>query len=72
MNSERWQKVKDLFDAVVELAPVERGRFLDNSCGADDDLRRAVENLLDSFENAESFLEKPADWRERRCTLHRQ
>ena len=60
MNSERWQKVKGLFDALVELAPNERERFLDKSCGTDDGLRREIENLLDSFENAESFLEQPA------------
>ncbi len=60
MNSERWQKVKNLFDAVVELAPGERGRFLDKSCGADKNLRRDVENLLASLDDAESFMESPA------------
>ncbi len=60
MNSERWQKVKKLFDVVIELAPAGRKRFLDESCGTDDNLRREVENLLASFEDAESFLETPA------------
>ncbi len=60
MNQDRWQKVKGLFDAVVELSPIERKRFLDNSCGSDDELRREVENLLDSDANAKSFLENPA------------
>ena len=60
MNAERWQKVKNLFDAVVELAPANRKKFLDEACGADERLRRDVENLLDSFNEAESFLEKPA------------
>ncbi|MEP6923173.1 MAG: serine/threonine-protein kinase, partial [Pyrinomonadaceae bacterium] len=60
MNQDRWQKVKVLFEAAVELAPLERRRFLDNSCGKDNELRREVENLLDSDEDAESFLEYPA------------
>lgn len=60
MNSERWQKIKSLFDAVVELEPKERLKFLDRACDGDDDLRLEVEKLLASFENAESFMEKPA------------
>ncbi len=60
MNAQHWEKVKGLFDAVVGLAPPERKRFLVKSCGADEDLRREVENLLDSFEDSDSFLENPA------------
>ena len=60
MNSERWQKVKALFDAVVELAPSARKRFLARSCGDDDVLRCEVEKLLASLENAESFMEQAA------------
>ena len=60
MNSERWQKVKGLFDAALALAPEKRGKFLKNACGSDDELRREVENLLDSFDNTEGFMDKPA------------
>ncbi len=60
MNSERWQKVKGLFDAVVELSPQKREQFLDKSCGNDEELRRDVENLLDSYNDAESFMEQAA------------
>jgi hypothetical protein len=35
MNSERWQKIRRLFEAVIELAPNERERFLDDSCSAE-------------------------------------
>ncbi len=59
MNSERWQKVKELFDAALELAPNQRKWFLDKSCGSDDSLRREVENLLASFAD-DSFMEQPA------------
>ncbi len=60
MNSERWEKVKGLFDAAVELEPHKRRQFLDTSCGTDERLRREVENLLASFANAGSFMEDPA------------
>ncbi|MEP7038471.1 MAG: protein kinase, partial [Acidobacteriota bacterium] len=60
MNSERWQKVKRLFETVVELEPAKRKRFLDKSCGTDKELRRDVENLLSSYTDAESFMEQPA------------
>lgn len=60
MNLERWQKVKALFDAAVELAPKRRKQFLDKSCSADEDLRRDVEKLLASSDEAESFMEQPA------------
>ncbi|MBK7708251.1 MAG: serine/threonine protein kinase [Acidobacteria bacterium] len=60
MNSERWQKVKGIFDAAVELAPNERTGFLDESCGTDDELRSDVESLLAASEDADSFMESPA------------
>ena len=60
MNQDRWQKIKGLFEDALKVAPKERKRFLDNSCGQDDELRREVESLLASDENAQSFLENPA------------
>ncbi len=60
MNAERWQKIKSLFDAAQELEPKKREKFLDNACGNDLDLRREVERLIDSLDNAESFMEQPA------------
>jgi len=60
MDTKRWQKIKSLFDAVQELEPKKREKFLNNACGNDVELRREVENLLNSFENAESFMEQPA------------
>ncbi len=60
MNSEHWQKVKSIFDAVIELAPSEREKFLVKSCDGDDELRCDVEQLLASSDEAKSFMEKPA------------
>jgi len=60
MTPERWQRVKDLFDSASELEAQERAAFLDRECAGDDDLRREVESLLESDNDAESFMESPA------------
>ena len=60
MNTERWQKIRDLFDAAQTLEPEKRGAFLDAACAGDEDLRGEIERLLASFESDASFMEKPA------------
>lgn len=60
MEPERWQKIKGVFDAAAALDGRLRERFLERACSGDDDLRREVEDLLASLENAESFMEHPA------------
>jgi serine/threonine-protein kinase len=59
-NAEQWRKVKGLFDVASELEPKKRARFLDKACADDAELRREVEKLLASFDDAESFMEQPA------------
>jgi eukaryotic-like serine/threonine-protein kinase len=58
MNRENYQKVKQIFQSAIELAPAERSGFLAETCREDKDLRREVEKLLDSFES--EYLEQPA------------
>ena len=60
MTPERWKKIKDVFDAASEIESSKRIKFLDNACVNDAKLRSEVQNLLDSFEQAESFIEHPA------------
>jgi serine/threonine-protein kinase len=60
MDVKRWQKIKSLFDAAQSLESAERGKFLEKACAGDDDLRREVAKLLESFESADSFMENPA------------
>ncbi len=56
--TEKWHEAKEIFYAALLLAPEERERFLDESCG-DDDLRREVESLLASSDAAGSFMQNP-------------
>ena len=57
--TEKWNKVKVLFDAALETEPPMRGSFLAQNC-PDDDLRALVEKLVACHENAGSFLATPA------------
>ena len=42
-NSERWQKIEQLYHAAATLAPDARAELL---AGADEDVRQEVESLL--------------------------
>ncbi len=57
MNPEKWNEVKEIFNAAVELPPDARAGFLDGKTGGDAELRQAVEKLLASDENAETLFE---------------
>jgi eukaryotic-like serine/threonine-protein kinase len=55
-----FKQVKSIFLVAVEKAdPDAREAYLREACGADDLLRRQVENLLRRHEDAGSFLERP-------------
>ena len=57
MDSSRWSKVKEAFNAAYELPEEERADFL-NQC--DNDLRWEVERLLRAGDEAEGFISEPA------------
>ncbi len=59
MNTERWREIEQLYHAVRERAPEDRGRFLQEAC-ADPNVRGEVESLLGCETPAEDFLEAPA------------
>jgi len=46
MDRERYEKITKLFLKACELDPGERGRFLDEACGNDSELRAEIESLL--------------------------
>jgi hypothetical protein len=46
MIPERWRHIEELYYAVLEIAGPERGVFLAQACGADEDPRREAESLL--------------------------
>ncbi|HUQ68008.1 MAG TPA: protein kinase, partial [Planctomycetaceae bacterium] len=59
--SDKSPQLDSLFAAALEIESAERrAAFLESACGADPELRRQVEQLLRSHQQAGSFLERPA------------
>jgi eukaryotic-like serine/threonine-protein kinase len=60
MTPERWQQIDQLFKAVLACEPCQREEVLAAKCVDDEPLRREVESLLSSLEEADDFIEMPA------------
>ena len=60
MNSEREQKITNIFHSAVSREGAERRAFLDRACASDPELRREVEALIESHESSGTFLGSPA------------
>src|ERR1035438_3633366 len=57
MSSGRWERTKEILEQALRLAAQERQAYLGAACGADADLRRELESLIASYEEAgSSFL----------------
>jgi serine/threonine protein kinase len=59
MTPEKWESVKSLLARALDLAPSDRSGFLKSVC-RDDDVRNEAERLLAEYEQAGSFLSRPA------------
>jgi serine/threonine-protein kinase len=59
VTPERWQKIKAVLEAVLELEAAQRTTFLDASCQGDAELRQEVESLLASEPAIGDFIETP-------------
>ena len=58
MNAEQWHLVKDICGEALETPLAERVPFIIKACAGDDEVRREVEKLLDSFDD--EFMREPA------------
>ncbi|HSE37659.1 MAG TPA: protein kinase, partial [Blastocatellia bacterium] len=56
MTPERYQQIGKLLEAALGMEPEERAVFLDAACAGDEELRREVESLIASDEQAASFI----------------
>ncbi|MBS0591091.1 MAG: serine/threonine protein kinase, partial [Proteobacteria bacterium] len=54
-ESERWQKIGDIFDRVADLPPSQRNGLLDQLCAEDPALRESIESLLRADAAAAGF-----------------
>jgi serine/threonine protein kinase/Tol biopolymer transport system component len=60
MDPEFWHRVDELCNRALELDETRRVKFIEDSCGGDEALRREVESLLAHEKKAEHFIESPA------------
>jgi serine/threonine protein kinase len=58
--AKRWEKITKIFEASSALIGKEREKFLQASCGDDNETRSEVERLLSSFKDSDTFMQKPA------------
>jgi serine/threonine protein kinase len=59
MSTIPWDRVRQVVDAVLDLPTTARSAFLDRAC-PETSVRRYVESLVLSFEQANQFLDQPA------------
>ncbi len=59
MSVDRWDQIKDVFEAARQIPPGEgRNRLLAEACGEDAELRAEIDSLLGSEDAAGDFLEQ--------------
>src|SRR5262249_49494165 len=56
MTPERWQQVREVLEAALSLPREQRSAFLDRACSTDVSLRKDVESLLVSADQADPVL----------------
>jgi tetratricopeptide (TPR) repeat protein/predicted Ser/Thr protein kinase len=60
MSDARWLRIKDLFDAALDVHRASLPAWLDDRCGHDAGLRHELETLIASHDRAGEFIETPA------------
>lgn len=59
MKPDRWRQVDEIFQAALDQDPMERQAFLDRACADDVSLLSEVKSLIESHDEAKSFIESP-------------
>src|ERR1700752_1766536 len=60
MNSDRWNRIEDLYYSALELDAGDRETFLERQSQGDESLKDEVLSLLASADRQDSFMEEPA------------
>ena len=60
ISPERWRQIEPLLDAVIELEPDQRQRFVDDACRGDAELRADLRRLLATYDQRDSLFDRPA------------
>jgi eukaryotic-like serine/threonine-protein kinase len=60
VSEQQWQQAKAVFSEALEQPKQDREQFLERACAGDSAVRAEVESLLNSYDQAQSFMETPA------------
>jgi eukaryotic-like serine/threonine-protein kinase len=60
VNTERWQRIEELYHEALAVDETRRNEFLKQNCGEDQSLREELDSLLAYAKPAEKFIESPA------------
>lgn len=60
MTPEQWQKIENVLQGALDCPPHERASFLEEACVGDLQLREDATSLIDAYDQAGDFIEKPA------------
>lgn len=60
LKENNWEQVKNIFQSVIDRPLPEREQFLLEACRHDESMLHEVRQLLDSFEEDDSFFERAA------------
>ena len=58
LDSERWARIEALFHEASDLPEADRGEFLEGACGADLELREAVERFLAADAQSDALVDE--------------
>lgn len=56
MQKSRWNQIEEIFEQTVALDSEQRREFIEEKCGADDELKREILSLIENHENSGDFL----------------
>ena len=59
MSTDHWHRIRQLFDASLQLSADDRQMFLDDACHGDSRVRDEVASLLEAYGRSADFLENP-------------
>jgi serine/threonine-protein kinase len=60
-EANRWRQIEEICDAALKRPPGDRGAFLREVCGDDEEARHEIEAILANIGRAEMFLAQPLD-----------
>src|SRR5215475_4311814 len=60
MDPERWRRIEQIYYEALERGADGQAAFIDEACGADEELRHEVTALLSAHERAGGFIATPA------------